>query len=78
MKINFLKSIFVSCFLSATSSSQISDYKVSEYNSKQGLSQSVINSIVQDSRGFIWVGTQDGLNKFDGYKFKIYKQDLLD
>src|SRR4028118_1913614 len=39
---------------------------------QQGLSQSVINCIFQDSRGFIWIGTQQGLNKYDGYTFKTY------
>jgi ligand-binding sensor domain-containing protein/signal transduction histidine kinase len=40
-----------------------------------GLSQSVVNCILQDARGFIWVGTQDGLNRYDGYTFKIFRPD---
>ncbi|MEP7106855.1 MAG: two-component regulator propeller domain-containing protein [Ferruginibacter sp.] len=39
----------------------------------RGLSQSNVNSIFQDSRGFMWFGTRDGLNKYDGYKFTVYK-----
>ena len=31
--------------------------------------------ILQDSRGFMWFGTEDGLNRYDGYTFKIYKPD---
>ena len=38
-----------------------------------GLSQSVVNCILQDNQGFIWVGTQDGLNRYDGYTFKIFR-----
>ena len=42
---------------------------------EQGLSQSAVLVIFQDSRGFLWFGTQDGLNRYDGYNFKIYKPD---
>jgi signal transduction histidine kinase/ligand-binding sensor domain-containing protein len=38
-----------------------------------GLSQSNVTCIFQDSRGFMWFGTRDGLNKYDGYKFTVYK-----
>lgn len=38
-----------------------------------GLSQSVVTSIYQDRQGFMWFGTQGGLNRYDGYQFTIYK-----
>lgn len=41
----------------------------------EGLSQSSISAIVQDQKGYIWFGTQDGLNRYDGYRFKISKND---
>src|SRR6476469_572646 len=44
----------------------------------QGLSQSNVMCILQDSRGFMWFGTRDGLNKYDGYKFTVYKYDAAD
>ena len=44
----------------------------------QGLSQSNVICMLQDSRGYIWMGTQDGLNKYDGYNFTVYKYDELD
>ncbi len=44
----------------------------------QGLSQNTVYCILQDSKGFMWFGTQDGLNKFDGYDFKVYKHDPRD
>jgi hypothetical protein len=45
---------------------------------EDGLSQSTINCIVQDSRGFMWFGTQDGLNRYDGYEFRVYEHDRDD
>ena len=39
------------------------------------LSSSLINQIYQDRNGFIWVATEDGLNRYDGAKFTIYKHD---
>jgi signal transduction histidine kinase/ligand-binding sensor domain-containing protein/DNA-binding response OmpR family regulator len=40
---------------------------------ESGLSQSVVNAIAQDPQGFLWLGTQDGLNRYDGANFKIFK-----
>ena len=45
---------------------------------EQGLSQSSVNTIVQDAEGFIWFGTQDGLNRYDGYSIKVYKHEPED
>ncbi|MFC2154936.1 two-component regulator propeller domain-containing protein [Acidobacteriota bacterium] len=41
----------------------------------EGLSQNSVFCMLQDSKGFMWFGTQDGLNKYDGYHFTIYKPD---
>ena len=43
-----------------------------------GLSQSSVTCIFQDSKGFMWFGTQDGLNRYDGYNFKIFKNNPSD
>jgi ligand-binding sensor domain-containing protein/signal transduction histidine kinase len=45
---------------------------------EQGLSQNSVNVILQDSQGFLWFGTQDGLNRYDGYTFTIYRPDVDD
>ncbi len=43
------------------------------YSPDKELSNSLINSIYQDHRNYIWIATEDGLNKFDGVKFTVYK-----
>jgi signal transduction histidine kinase/ligand-binding sensor domain-containing protein len=45
---------------------------------EDGLSQSSVNTILQDQQGFMWFGTQDGLDRYDGYTFKIFRPDLND
>jgi len=44
-------------------------------NIEDGLSQNAGLAIFQDSRGYLWIGSQDGLNRYDGYSFKIFKHD---
>ena len=44
----------------------------------QGLSQVSVNAIIQDHRGFLWFGTRDGLNRFDGYEFRVYRHNPFD
>ncbi|MDJ0841400.1 MAG: two-component regulator propeller domain-containing protein [Acidobacteriota bacterium] len=41
----------------------------------QGLSQTYVFDILQDRHGFMWFATQDGLNRYDGYEFKVYNQE---
>jgi signal transduction histidine kinase/ligand-binding sensor domain-containing protein/DNA-binding response OmpR family regulator len=43
-----------------------------------GLSQSAVAAILQDRRGFMWFGTKDGLNRYDGYSFVVYRHDPSD
>ena len=45
---------------------------------ENGLSQVTVLSITQDHRGFMWFGTRDGLNKYDGYNFTVYRHDAFD
>lgn len=42
---------------------------------EEGLSQNDVNCILQDSKGFMWFGTNDGLNRYDGYEFTVFKPD---
>ncbi len=45
---------------------------------EDGLSQNTVNCIFQDSQGFMWFGTQDGLNRYDGYEFTVFRENPLD
>jgi signal transduction histidine kinase/ligand-binding sensor domain-containing protein/CheY-like chemotaxis protein len=44
----------------------------------EGLSQSTVFAILQDRDGFMWFGTEEGLNRYDGYHFTVYRHDLSD
>jgi ligand-binding sensor domain-containing protein/signal transduction histidine kinase len=49
------------------------DLRFTRLSRTQGLSQARVTQIVQDDRGFMWLGTQYGLNRYDGYRFKVFK-----
>jgi len=51
------------------------DIRFARVSSSQGLSQVRVSEIVQDDQGFIWFGTWNGLNRYDGYNFKVFKHD---
>lgn len=51
-------------------------YIVEKLDNSQGLSNSSINAVFQDSENIIWVGTWDGLNRYDGHQFKVFRPEL--
>ena len=57
---------------------QVQSYTMDYYANEAGLSQNSINCIYQDKLGYMWFGTQDGLNRFDGYSFTVYRSDTRD
>ena len=66
--------ILMLCVLmGALSLSAHEHYVIQHYSIQNGLSQNTVMAILQDKQGFMWFGTWDGLNRFDGYTFKIYK-----
>jgi ligand-binding sensor domain-containing protein/serine phosphatase RsbU (regulator of sigma subunit) len=48
------------------------------FTQDQGLSNNGITCLLQDQRGFLWIGTEDGLNRYDGYGFKVYRHRPTD
>ncbi len=61
--------------LPLVSFSQNQSLKFEHIGTQEGLSQLDVSSIIQDSRGFMWIGTGNGLNRYDGYKFVNYTHD---
>jgi len=53
-------------------------YDFTNYSINNGLSQSVVNCIFQDSRDYIWIGTQNGLNRFNGETFDVFSYNPAD
>ena len=64
--------VFVVIFINAITA-QNKSVRFNHIDIDQGLSQNMIRDVIQDSRGFMWIATWDGLNRFDGYNFKVYK-----
>lgn len=74
---NFL-TIFLIAVLFQSSFSQDEKLKIEHISLEQGVSNNLIFSIYQDSKGFIWFGTMFGLVKYDGVNYKTYRHDPLD
>ena len=72
--LNILITLLIFIHLNGNQHKLVFDHILKE----NGLVNSAVNVIVQDKVGFIWVGTDDGLSRFDGYEFKIYKYDPND
>ena len=70
-----MKKIIVPLLLLFYSVSLIQAQIATFYTTDNELSSSLINAIYQDKRNYIWIATEDGLNKFDGVKFSIYKNN---
>ncbi|NQT25595.1 hypothetical protein HQ585_09590 [candidate division KSB1 bacterium] len=58
--------------------SQASDLSFQHLDISDGLSQNSIKCMLQDRTGFMWFGTEDGLNRYDGYQFKTFRHDPWD
>jgi signal transduction histidine kinase/ligand-binding sensor domain-containing protein/DNA-binding response OmpR family regulator len=58
--------------------SSAGNIKFVRYSTLRGLSSNSQKCVTQDKEGFIWVGTVDGLNRFDGYTFKVYRKNPAD
>src|SRR5688500_9040505 len=64
--------------LTAVSTFSQQSIKFEHLSMEQGLSNIHVQCLFQDSKGFIWVGTKEGLNQYDGYSFNTYTNDPKD
>jgi ligand-binding sensor domain-containing protein/class 3 adenylate cyclase len=73
-----VRSVYILLLLLASFSlvAQTSNLKFQRLTIKEGLSQSSANTIIQDNFGLIWIGTQEGLNMFDGYDISYFKHQI--
>jgi signal transduction histidine kinase/ligand-binding sensor domain-containing protein/CheY-like chemotaxis protein/AraC-like DNA-binding protein len=70
----FLIVAFLS-FFASTANGQITNLRFKHLGIADGLSQSSAYCLFQDSKGFVWIGTTDGLSRYDGYEFRHFKYD---
>ncbi|CAM4205199.1 two-component regulator propeller domain-containing protein [Zobellia roscoffensis] len=69
---------FFFLLLSTTLSAQFNTLKFENFETPEGLSSSTCSEIFQDKEGFLWFGTIDGLNRYNGYEFEIFRSVLND
>jgi signal transduction histidine kinase/ligand-binding sensor domain-containing protein/DNA-binding response OmpR family regulator len=78
VRLFFILGIVVLSARAAVAQGEPRNLRFQRYSLEDGLSQVFITSIAQDNQGFIWVGTQEGLNRFDGYEFVPFSHDPSD
>lgn len=72
----FKQSILIICLLfSCSNLCNANEMRFKKYNIENGLVQEIIRGVIQDNQGFIWIATEEGLNRFDGFEFKQFRHD---
>src|SRR5688572_14674902 len=72
-----LASAFLLTFVVSLSFAQYKPLRFKNFGKEDGLSSTDITSIAQTPDGYLWIGTSDGLNRFDGYEFVVFRNDPL-
>lgn len=70
--------LFLLLGILSTIQGQTKQFFFKKYQVESGLSHNTVWCVLQDSYGFMWFGTSDGLNRFDGQRFKVYRNDIQD
>jgi signal transduction histidine kinase/ligand-binding sensor domain-containing protein/DNA-binding response OmpR family regulator len=66
---------FLVCIFCGLPTLRAQEYYFKHYHVENGLSNNSVNCSMQDKKGFLWFGTINGLNRFDGYRFRIFRHD---
>lgn len=77
-KIHFIQLLLPLLLVLQKANAQQSDINFINFSSKDGLSSSSVNAIIKDQYGYMWFATGDGLNKFDGINFTVYRNNPAD
>src|ERR1700743_3902643 len=74
-----LSTLLVALLLTGiNANAQHDQFRFSRLDINNGLSHNWVTCIMKDNKGFMWFGTLSGLNKYDGYKFKVFKHSISD
>ncbi len=75
---SFVPTFFLLLLTSLSSAAEPRSVRFEHLSRDKGLSQAYVYTIVQDDDGYMWFGTQEGLNRFDGYEFLVFAHDPAD
>lgn len=75
---NHCKIFLLLLLLTGTAAAQPDKYQFAHLDFTQGLSHNQVNAIYKDAKGFMWFGTMSGLNRYDGYKFRVFRHSIKD
>src|SRR5690242_14001097 len=73
-----LRTVLLLFSFGAFAQKQQQEFIFNHFSVKDGLSNGIVNSFCQDKEGFLWIGTFDGLDRFDGNQFTVYKRNRKD
>jgi ligand-binding sensor domain-containing protein len=74
----FVAVIFAFCAVFAASAQKTKQYSFTHYSTETGMFSNQVNSIIQDETGFIWIGTNDGLIRYDGSRYRTIRRNRKD
>src|SRR4030095_1147915 len=78
MRFNTLVIILISFLAALDGVAQLNRYQFLQLDVSSGLSHNQVKCIYKDAKGFMWFGTMSGLNRYDGYDFKVFRHSAYD